>query len=129
MRILAITLSLVTMFCMPRQHRSPREQRMAAASLLTRRCAASRLAKWNIRGIAAGDDCNVLIVDTPMVLDDTVAEAIHYGTGGYAIVDGGVRRFVRESDFRGVAYRDGTGQLRTYGDITRSDARGLQPCR
>ncbi len=114
--------------CAPRQQQSPRDERIAAASLLTRRCAASRLAKWNIRGVAAGADCSVLLVDTSMVLNDSLVEAIHYGTGPYAVVDGGVRQFSARS-FRGVAYRDRIGRVRTYGNLTQREAEELQPCR
>jgi hypothetical protein len=115
--------------CAPRQQPSPREDRVVAASQLTGRCAASRLAKWNIRGAAAGTDCSVLLVDTSMVLEDSLVEAIHYGTGAYAVVDGGVRRFTRDRAFRGVVYRDRTGHLWTYGDLTRPEAEELRPCR
>jgi len=114
--------------CAPQQL-SPREERIAAASLLTRRCAVSRLAKWNIRGVAAGADCSILLVDTSMVLDDSLVEAIHYGTGPYAVVDGGVRQFTRLRAFRGVAYRDRIGRVRTYGNLTQAEAEELQPCR
>ena len=115
--------------CAPRQQESPREERIAAASLLTRHCAASRLAKWNLRGIAVGADCSVLLVDTSMVLDDSLVEAIHYGTGPYAVVDGGVRQFTRLRAFRGVAYRDRIGRVRTYGNLTQREAEELRPCR
>ncbi len=125
-RVVAVAVFAIA--CAPR-HQSPRDERIAAASLLTRQCAASRLAKWNIRGAAAGDDCSVLLVDTSMVLDDSLVEAIHYGTGPYAVVDGGVRQFVRVRAFRGVAYRDRIGRVRTYGDLTQSEAAELQPCR
>ena len=64
-----------------------------------------------------------------MVLDDSLVEAIHYGTGPYAVVDGGVRQFTREPAFRGVAYRDRIGRVRTYGDLTQREAEDLQPCR
>jgi len=107
---------------------APRDPHAAAAASLTDRCAASRLATWNIRGLAAGGDCRVLLVDTPMVLEDSLVEAIHYGSGAYAIVDGGVRHFTRERDFRGVVYRDGTGRVWTYGDVP-EHAEELQPCR
>jgi hypothetical protein len=127
--IVGLAACLLGTVCAPRQQPSPRDDRIAAASLLTRRCAASRLAKWNIRGIAAGDDCSVLLVDTSMVLDDSLTEAIHYGTGAYAVVEGGVRHFSRARAFRGVAYRDRTGHLRTYGDLTQREAEELQPCR
>ena len=127
MKTVALAI-LLAAACAP-QPRTPRYERIAAASLLTDRCAASRLSKWNIRGRAAGADCSVLLVDTSMVLEDSLVEAIHYGTGAYAVVDGGVRRFIRERAFRGVVYRDRTGRVWTYGDLARSEAEELQPCR
>ena len=114
--------------CAPRQ-RTPRDARIDAASHLTGRYAVSRLSQWNIRGRAAGTDCSVLLVGTSMVLDDALVEAIHYGAGAYAVVDGGVRRFARDEKFGGVVYRDRTGRVWTYGDITRDQAEELQPCR
>ena len=126
MKTLVLTLCLLATVC---AKPTAREERVAAASLLTVRCAVSRLAKWNIRGRAAGADCNVLLVETTMVLEDSLVEAIHYGSGAYAVVDGGVRRFSNERAFRGVAYRDRTGHVWTYGDLTEAEAEGLQPCR
>lgn len=128
-RCIVLAASLTATVCAPRQQPLPREQRVAAASLLAGRCASSRLAKWKLRGTAAGDDCDVLLVDTSMVLDDSLAEAIHYGSGAYAVVAGGMRRFTRERAFRAVAYRDRTGRVWTYGDLTRREAEDLQPCR
>jgi hypothetical protein len=125
-RTLGLAVCLIA--CAPQQP-SPRENRIAAASLLTGRCAASRLAKWNIRGTAAGADCSILLVDTSMVLEDSLVEAIHYGTGAYAVVDGGVRHFTRERAFRGVAYRDRTGRVWTYGELTQREAEEVRPCR
>jgi len=123
-----MTLLFLLLACCAPPRPTPRDTRIAAASLLTKRCAASRLAKWNIRGTAAGADCGVLIVDTSMALDDSLIEAIHYGTGAYAVVDGGVRQF-SERTFHGVVYRDGTGRTRTYGDLVRHQIEELQPCR
>jgi len=128
-RGIGLALLLGATVCKPQQPPSPREHRIAAAALFTRRCAASRLARWNIRGIAAGGDCGILIVDTSMVLDDSLTEAIHYGTGAYAVVDGGVRHFTQDRSFRGVAYRDRTGRVRPYGELTQAEAEELQPCR
>jgi hypothetical protein len=108
---------------------TPRDARIDAASHLTARCAASRLSQWDIRGRAAGADCSILLVATSTVLDDALVEAIHYGTGAYAVVDGGVRRFARERKFAGVVYRDRTGRVWTYGDVGREQAEELQPCR
>jgi hypothetical protein len=128
MKTVALAILLLATACAP-PPRSPRDEHIAAASRLTDRCAASRLAKWNIRGTAAGADCSVLLVDTSMVLEDSLVEAIHYGTGAYKVVDGGVRLFTRERAFRGVVYRDRTGRVWTYGDLARSEAEELQPCR
>jgi hypothetical protein len=125
----SVGLAVCLIACAPPQQPSPRQERIDAASLFTRSCEASQLAKWNIRGIAAGADCGVLLVDTSMVLDDSLTEAIHYGTGPYAVVDGGVRHFTRARAFRGVAYRDRTGHVRTYGDLMQGEAEDLQPCR
>jgi len=130
MRILIrVVLAACAIACAPPQRHSQRDDRIGAAVQLTRRCAGSPLAKWNIRGTAAGADCNVLVVDTSTVLDDASTEAIHYGTGEYGVVDGGVRRLMVERSFRGVAYRDGSGRVRTYGDVTPREAEALQPCR
>jgi hypothetical protein len=122
-----LVLCLILTVCAP--HPTPRDAQIAAASTLTARYAASTMAKWNLRGSAAGADCKVLLVETPIVLEDSLVEAIHYGTGAYAVVDGGVRRFTREHAFRGVVYRDHTGRFWTYGDLAQSEAEGLQPCR
>ncbi|MGA8808944.1 MAG: hypothetical protein WB973_13790 [Thermoanaerobaculia bacterium] len=128
-RSIGLAVLLAATVCTPRQRPSAREHRIAAAALFTRRCAASRLARWNIRGVAAGVDCNILIVDTSMVLDDSLTESIHYGTGAYAVVDGGVRHFAYDRSFRGVVYHDRTGHIRTYGELTQAEAEDLQPCR
>jgi hypothetical protein len=125
MNRIALAVCLFAAFCAP----SPRGERIAAASLLPAHCATSRLTKWNIRGRAAGADCNVLLVETTMVLEDSLVEAIHYGSGAYAVVEGGVRRFTRERAFRGVVYRDRTGRVWSYGDLTLGEAEELQPCR
>lgn len=125
-KTLTVVVCLFAVTCAPR---TPRDERIAAASRLTGRCAASRLAQWDIRGRAAGADCSILLVGTPRVLDDALVEAIHYGTGAYAVVEGGVRRFARDEKFGGVVYRDRTGRVWTYGDITRDQAEELQPCR
>jgi len=125
MRKLVLCLTLTV--CAP--HPSQRDAQIAAASALTERYAASTLAKWHLRGSAGGADCKVLLVDTPAVLEDSVVEAVHYGSGAYAVVDGGVRRFARERGFRAVVYRDPTARIWTYGDLAQGEADGLQPCR
>jgi hypothetical protein len=128
--------TLTSMRCMdaPRtdaavQQQGARDARVSAASRLTERYAASRLATWEIHGAAAGSDCRVLVIETPRVLEDSIVEALHYGTGAYAVYDGGVERFSRDRAFRGVAYRDRTRRVWTFGALTEREAEGLQPCR
>ena len=101
---------------------------VTAASLFTQRYAQSRLAAWNVRAAAAGDDCDILLVDTSIVLEDTMVEALHYGAGAYGVYDGGVQRFVRDRAFRGVAYRDSTGRIWTYGNVNAREAERLKRC-
>ena len=125
----SVGLAVCLIACAPAPQHSERDDRIEAASLLTGRFAASPLAEWNVRGAAAGADCGVLVVETSMVLEDSVVEAIHYGTGAYTVYDGGVRHFSRERAFRGVVYRDATGRVWTYGDLPRADRGKLEPCR
>ena len=103
--------------------------RVASATLLTNDCAASRLSGWNVRGTAAGTDCGVLLVETPMILEDSIVEAMHYGTGAYDLYRGGIYHFSRSRSFRGVAYRDGSGKTWTYGAVSDDEVAGLKPCR
>ena len=56
-------------------------------------------------------------------------EAMHYGTGAYGLYAGGVNQFSRDRTFRGVAYKDGSGQLWFYGNVSRAEAESLRPCR
>lgn len=98
------------------------------ADAFTQRYAKSRLARWNVQATAAGRDCAVLMVETSMILEDSMIEAIHYGAGAYDIHDGGVQQFLRERAFRGVAYKDRSGRLWTYGAVTPAEAEGLASC-
>jgi hypothetical protein len=99
---------------------------VAAAQTLTQRYARSRLAEWHVHASAAGSDCSVLFVETGVIMEDSMVEALHYGLGAYDVVDGGVRRFSREHKFRGVAYRDSTGRVWRY-DV--NEAMPLGGCR
>ena len=99
-----------------------------AAGFFTQRYARSPLSAWNVRGAAAGADCDVLLVETSVVLNDGMVEALHYGAGAYGVVDGGVQRFCRDRAFRGVAYRDSAGHVWKYGDLSRSEAETLKRC-
>ena len=57
-----------------------------------------------------------------------MVEAMHYGAGAYGVVDGGVQRFCRDRSFRGVAYKDSSGRIWTYGNVTAQDAATLPRC-
>lgn len=105
------------------------KERVVAAQLLTSDCAASRLAALNVRASAAGGDCGILFIETPVILEDAIVEAMHYGTGAYDLYRGGVNQYSRARTFRGVAYKDGSGQLWLYGNVSRSEAESLRPCK
>ena len=90
--------------------------------------AQSKLAAWNVRASAAGRDCSVLLIDTSVVMEESMVEALHYGGGDYSIVDdAGAERFCRQRAFRGVAYRDATGRIWAY-DLSADEARTLKRC-
>ncbi len=129
-------LLLATITCNP--NRPPADQtfhgaapdtahHLAAAHDFTDRYAHSRLSAWKIHAGAAGGDCAVLTVDVSIILDESMVEAMHYGAGAYAVYGGGVERFVRDRDFRGVAYRDASGRQWAYG-LAPGEAESLQPC-
>jgi len=105
------------------------KDRIAAARLFTADCARSRLAGWNVQASATGYDCSVLLIETPMILEDAIVEAMHYGIGAYDLYRGGINHFSRERAFRGVAYRDGSGQIWLYGSVSQHEAESLRPCR
>ena len=105
-----------------------KDVRVTAASLFTRRYEKSSLSGWNVRAEAAGPQCSVLLVQVAIVLDDSMVEAMHYGAGAYAVYDGGVERFYRERAFRGVAYRDASGRIWTYGALELPEAETLVAC-
>jgi len=133
---LAVIVLTVALSCTDRpqtdaaiQQESARRARVHAARIFTRDCEASPLANWKLHGSAAGGDCRILLVDTSMILEDSTVEAMHYGTGSYELYAGGVLHFSRERAFRGVAYRDRTGHLWTYGEVSARETQDLQPCR
>lgn len=101
---------------------------VAAATRFNEIYSRSRLAKWNLRAHAAGGDCRVLFIETSMILDDSLVEALHYGAGAYAVYDGGVQRFCRERAFRGTAYRDRSGRVWPFGEVSESEASVLTQC-
>ncbi|HEV8434128.1 MAG TPA: hypothetical protein VGR95_12000 [Thermoanaerobaculia bacterium] len=133
MRLTTIAvLTLTILHCSDGRRIPPRDavkEHMSAARMVTKDCAASRLASWNVHASAAGRDCGILLIETPMILEDSIIEAMHYGTGAYDLYRGGVNQFSRDRTFRGVAYKDGSGQLWFYGNLSRAEAESLRPCR
>jgi hypothetical protein len=119
-------LALLAAMCESRPHSS--NNHVAAANVFTNRYAHSRFAGWNVRASARGRDCDVLLIETDMVMEDSMVEAMHYGAGAYGVVEGGVQRFYRDRSFRGVAYKDSSGRIWAYGDVTAQDAATLSLC-
>ena len=132
--ILGMLLLTAVITCESNRMKSPRKPsssdgRIAAANAFTRRYAQSRFSGWNIRADAAGTDCDVLLVRTSIVLEESMIEAMHYGAGAYDIYDGGVQHFCREQTFRGVAYKDASDRVWTYGAVSVAEAEGMTACR
>ena len=127
-QITAWWLSLAVMLANCDSHNPPRRSdHVHAASALTQRYARSALARWGVRGRAAGGDCRILFVETKIVMEDSMVEALHYGAGAYDVYKGGVEQFSRDRAFRGVAYRDGSGQTWRFGSV--DPAERIVPCR
>jgi len=130
-RILTMT-ALATLFftCTPKPPiaEDHKDLRINAANQLTDRYTHSRLAAWNVRAAAAGADCDVVLLTTSIILEDSMVDALHYGAGAYAVYDGGVQRFCRDRSFRGAAYKDASGRIWAYGGITAAQATTLRTC-
>jgi len=127
----AATLFLILLFsCDPKPPltHEPRNLRVVSANLFTDRYAHSRLAAWNLRANAVGGDCDVLLVKTSIIMEESMVEAMHDGAGAYAVYDGGVQKFCRDHSFRATAYKDATGQVWAYGDVTATQAAAMKPC-
>jgi hypothetical protein len=117
-RITALILSLLfgAVACESNRRPAPHHARVQAADLFTGRYADSAFARWNLRGHAAGADCDVLIVETSVVLEDAMVEALHYGAGAYDVYKGGIQQFSSDHAFHGVVYRDSTRKEWGYGE-------------
>jgi hypothetical protein len=105
----------------------PRGSHIANASLFTQRYEGSRLKPWHVRGRASGSDCAVLFVETSVVMEESTVEALHYGSGAYNVVDGGVQEFLHTHGFRGVVYKDATGRSWPF-DVSAEETTHLAPC-
>lgn len=103
-----------------------KERRIRVAAYVTREYAGSRLKEWDIRGRATGNDCRVLFIETPAIMERSMVEAMHYGRGTYSVLDRSIDDLYRQNTFRGVAYRDGSGTVMTFGDITSEEVE--PPC-
>jgi hypothetical protein len=130
-RATAAFLTLLFIGCHDADRVQPPENRvrMNAASGFTALYRHSRMSEWNVRGTAAGADCGVLLVQTAVIMDDSMVEAMHYGADAYDVYRGGVQKFSRDGAFRGVAYKDSTGHLWTYGAVSPHETASLAPCR
>lgn len=130
----ASLLLLLFVACESNQPTSPhpvtavRDQHISAADAFTQQYAASRLAAWNIKAGAAGSDCDVLFVRTSIILEDSMIEALHYGAGAYNVYPGGVQKFYRDREFRGVTYTDPSERVWTYGKVDEDEGKELTPC-
>ena len=105
------------------------DHRIEAAVAFSRRYTQSRFSRWNIRAHAAGADCDVLFINTSVMLEESMIEAMQYGAEAYDVYDGGVQRFYRDRTFRGVAYKDGSARVWTYGAVSVAEAEGMTACR
>ena|SRR5215213_2153792 len=100
-----------------------------AARRLTQRYAKSPMAAWDVRASATGPDCKVLFIETNIIMETSMVDAIHYGVAAYDFLPGGVKQFGRLNAFRGVAYQDVTGYRWRYGNVSVAEAESLKPCR
>lgn len=114
--------------CKSNRHPAQTDTRMSAATTLTDRYSHSALSRWDVRGRAAGTDCSVLYVETAIILEESMVEALHYGVGAYDVYTGGIQQFSRDRAFRGVAYRDSSGKVWTFGEVSPAEAGALVPC-
>lgn len=105
-----------------------RDVHITAATAFTQHYSQSRLGKWNVRASAVGADCGVLLVEAAIIMDDSMVDAMHHGTGAYDVYPGGVHQFSQERSFRAIAYRDPSGRVWTYGPVPASDPNALAPC-
>jgi hypothetical protein len=101
-----------------------RNVRVQAATLFTDRYSQPPFTEWHIHASAAGRDHSMLLVQVGVILDESMVEAMHYGTGAYDKY-GGVQRFSIEQTFRGVLYRDVSGKCWRYGKVTADDERAF----
>jgi hypothetical protein len=125
---IGLMFTLFVLGCETHQIQPAVRSRISAASVLAREYASSPFASWKVHVDAAGRDCAVLLVQPSIPMDDSLVEALHYGSGPYAAYGGGVEHFSRAHSFRAVAYRDASGHIWTYGAVDTAEAETLAPC-
>lgn len=112
-----------------RTSRSSHDLRRSAASRFTNTFASSLLKGFDIRGVAAGEDCSVLLVTFYVKMEDSMITALHRGDILYGrIMPGGARAFAAQNGFRAVVYRDGYDTTWSYGAISSREAARLKEC-
>jgi hypothetical protein len=129
MRSFFIGALCIVLSCNSRQAASRTNVHVTAATLLTQRYATSPFAAWHIRATAAGSDCSVLVLQTEIILEDAMIEAMHYGAGAYNTFPGGVKQFTTDHAFRGVIYEDVSGRRWPYGAVTEREKEEVTQCR
>ncbi|HEY0159889.1 MAG TPA: hypothetical protein VGF28_21570 [Thermoanaerobaculia bacterium] len=127
--IAAGTLLSIVVIAWACQSNQAADVHVAAADTFTTLYSRSRLSGWKVEARAASADCSVLLIETSIVMEESMIEAMHYGAGAYDVYDGGVQKFYRDRGFRGVAYRDSSGTVWRYGAVTEREAETLAPCR
>lgn len=108
---------------------------VAAAPVNVKRVAAdlaaqysqSQLKDWKLEVMATGSDCRVLFVKTPVIMEESMVEGLHYGVAAFQVREGGIEKYYREHEFRGVTYQDGSGHRWRFGDV--GEAEIFAPCR
>jgi hypothetical protein len=128
MKCIFMLILLLVQACTPAPAPIRNDAHVTAAKAFTAKFARSRMSNWNVRANAAGNDCGKLLIETSVILEDSMVEALHYGSGVYDVYPGGVQRFCRDHNFRGVAYRDSSGRVWTYGAVTVAEAEAGEPC-
>ena len=123
-----LILAIFATACETQPQPDGRHERVAAAAMLTTRYAREPFTKWRIRADAAGMQCDVLVINANIILEESMVDALHTGVGDYGVVSGGLRRFSSERAFRAVAYRDATGRVWAYGGVSAEDAVRMRRC-
>ena len=128
MKRIATAALFILIACKSNRQPAQDMARKSAANALTDRYAHSALARWDVRGRAAGTDCGVLYVETAIIMEDSMVDALHYGVGAYDVYRGGIQQYSRDRTFRGVAYKDRSGKVWTFGEVGPAETEASAPC-